>query len=141
MRLHDLMTRAVVSLEESDPLELADRYLELGQIRHLPVTRRGKLVGLVTQRDLLRHCQRRSVQTGAPLTARDVMTKQVMTLPPNASVREAIRLMLSNKFGCIPVTEGDGRLLGIVTESDLLRFADARIEELERRELAAEYDA
>ena len=136
MQLGDLMTRDVVSLEENDSLDRADVYLDLGHIRHLPVTRQGKLVGLVTHRDLLRHCRRSS---DSQLTARDVMRRDVTTLPPEASSREAIRLMLSNKFGCIPVID-QGKLVGIVTESDLLRVADARIEELERRELAAAYD-
>jgi CBS domain-containing protein len=139
MQLGELMTREVISLEEGDSLDLADNYLDLGHIRHLPVTRRGKLVGLVTHRDLVLYCQRRNAKTGEQLTARDVMTREVTTLPPDAPVRQAIRLMLSNKFGCIPVTQ-NGKLVGIVTESDLLRFADARLEEYERRELAAEFE-
>ncbi|HEX8910363.1 MAG TPA: CBS domain-containing protein, partial [Anaeromyxobacteraceae bacterium] len=50
----DFMTRELVTLKESDDLALAEQMLRLGGIRHLPVVRDGKLVGLVTQRDLLR---------------------------------------------------------------------------------------
>jgi CBS domain-containing protein len=137
----DVMTRTLVTLNESDLLTSADVLLDLGHIRHLPVVRGRKLVGLVTHRDLLRHCMRSDPQTGRPVRAKDVMAVSPTTVGPDTSMREAIRLMLSNKFGCLPVTQDDGTLVGIITESDLLRVADQRIEEIDRRESAAEYDA
>ncbi len=136
----DLMNRELVTLRESDTLDDADRYLELGHIRHLPVVRGRKLVGLVTHRDLLRHCRRLDPSTGAHILVRDAMTRDLTTVSPGTSVREAIHIMLNNKFGCLPVTGEDGTLLGIITESDLLRVADAHVEERDRRESATEYD-
>jgi CBS domain-containing protein len=135
----ELMTRELVTLHENDELESADELLELAHIRHLPVVRGRKLAGLVTHRDLLRHCGRRNA-SGATARARDAMTREVLTVRPDTPVVDATRLMLGNKFGCLPVTSADGTLLGIVTESDLLRVAAERAEELDRRDLSAEYE-
>ena len=134
-----LMTRDVVTLREGETLEDADALLERRHVRHLPVVRGKKLVGLVTHRDLLRAFQA-SGKTRRPVLARDAMTRDVTTLRPDASLLEAIRLMLANKFGCLPVTARDGTLVGIVTESDLLRVAAERVEEIDRRDLAAEFE-
>jgi CBS domain-containing protein len=135
-----VMTRTLVTLQETDSLEMADNYLELGHIRHLPVVRGRKLVGLITHRDLLRNCDRKDTRTGAPLIARDVMTTRVMVVHPETSTREAIRMMLTNKFGCLPVTTEAGTLVGIVTESDLLRVADEHLAALDSHEAAADWD-
>jgi CBS domain-containing protein len=54
------------------------------------------------------------------LTAKDIMTRQVITVPPELSVRELATLLLTHKIGGAPVVSGDGKLLGVVTESDLI---------------------
>lgn len=134
-----LMTRDLVTLRDDDTLDDAGWILERKHIRHLPVVRGKKLVGLLTHRDLLRHFGTRSAKTG-PVLVKDAMTKDVTTLRPEASLLEAIRLMLANRFGCLPVTRADGTLVGIVTESDLLRIAAERVEEIDRRQLSADYE-
>jgi CBS domain-containing protein len=138
--MQDVMQRHLVTLREGDTLESADQLIKLGHLRHLPVVREGKLVGLVTHRDLLRHAARKRADSG-PVRVREMMTERVASVRPETSLRYAIDLMLANKFGCLPVTASDGTLLGIVTDSDLLRVAADRCEELDRRALAAEYDA
>lgn len=112
------------------------------RIRHLPVTRQGKLVGLVTHRDLLRAAATHASDPAAqPLWAADIMTRDVTTVTPNDSLREAVALMLRNKFGCLPVVTTDGMLVGILTEADLVRYAQHLIEDKDRRELAREFNA
>jgi CBS domain-containing membrane protein len=133
-----LMTRDLVTLRDDDTLDDADWILARKHIRHLPVVRGKKLVGLLTHRDLLRHFGRKG--TPGSVRVKDAMTSDVTTLRPDASLLEGIRLMLANRYGCLPVTTPDGTLVGIVTESDLLRVAAARVEEIDRRELAADYD-
>ncbi|MBI2936471.1 MAG: CBS domain-containing protein [Chloroflexi bacterium] len=56
--------------------------------------------------------------TTSPITARDLMTSQVITLPPDATILDAAELMIRHKIGCVPVVNDQGELLGLVTESD-----------------------
>lgn len=139
LKVSDIMTRTLVTLREVDSLENADRWLDLGHIRHLPVVRGQKLVGLVTHRDLLRHGHRRRTDSTAEFLTRDVMTRDLTTVQPDTSVREAIRLMLANKFGCLPVTEADGTLVGIITESDLLKVAERYVADRDRHEASSSF--
>lgn len=138
----ELMTRNLVTLTETQNLALAEELLRLHRIRHLPVVRQGKLVGLITHRDLLRAAARRGADpVKEPLWAADVMVRDVRTVRADTPTREAVRLMLDNKYGCLPVVGADGTLVGIITEADMLRFAQHLIEDLDRRSLAAEYEA
>jgi CBS domain-containing protein len=138
----ELMTRDLITLTETQNLSQAEELLRLHRIRHLPVVRGGKLVGLITHRDLLRAAAQRSKDPALqPLWASDVMVRDVRTVHPNTPTREAVKLMLDNKYGCLPVVGSDGELLGIITEADMVRFAQHLIEDLDRRSLAAEYEA
>ena len=130
----DLMTETVQSITPDrnlhDLADLFDRY----DVRHVPVVDdEGDLVGLVSDRDLLRNTL--TDQADVPLSGRQavmaetlvesIMTVELVTLEPNDAARQAARLLLDNKFGCIPVTDGGSRLVGIVTQSDFLQlFAD-----------------
>jgi CBS domain-containing protein len=137
----ELMTRELVTLKETQNLAIADELLRLNRIRHLPVVRQGKLVGLITHRDLLKatglKCPDPAQQ---PLWASDIMTRDVRTVGPDTPLREAVSVMLKNKFGCLPVVAEDGTLLGILTEADLVRYAEKLIGDLDRLSEAAEYE-
>jgi CBS domain-containing protein len=85
-------------------------------------------VGLVTHRDLLRSAAARPHRA---TLAGDIMVREVVTLRPDASLVEAARIMLANKFGCLPITEADGKLVGIITESDFVRFAADMVQDLD----------
>jgi len=124
----DFMTRDLVTVQEGDDLALAESILRLGAIRHLPVVRDGRLSGLVTHRDLLRSATRKDVRTAR---AGDIMIRDVVAVRPQTSLVQAARIMLANKFGCLPITEEDGRLVGIITESDFVRFAADVVQDLD----------
>lgn len=133
----DLMSRSVVTLAEDENLAVGDDLLKRHHIRHLPVVRNGKLVGLVSHRDLIRALARQAGSaTYGPIWARDVMTRDVETLSPDASAREAVDKLLDRKFGCLPVVAEDGRLVGIITETDLVRLAGRLLDERERPALS-----
>jgi CBS-domain-containing membrane protein len=137
----ELMTRDLVTLKETQNLALADELLRLHRIRHLPVVREGKLVGLITHRDLLKASSAKSADpANNPLWASDVMNREVKTVRPDMSLREAVKVMLDHKFGCLPVVAEDGMLMGILTEADLVRYARQLIRELDRKSEAAEYE-
>ena len=123
------MSRKVVSIPADDNLRIVQDIMELGRVRHLPVVRRGELVGVVSQRDLL-HASLSNVM-GLPseeqnLFLEGVKISQVMSEPPTsidpeASVQEAAQIMAQRKIGCLPMIE-EGKLAGIVTETDILAY-------------------
>jgi len=137
----ELMTRDLVTLKETQNLGIADELLRLHRIRHLPVVRDGKLVGLITHRDLLKAAaQKRQDPASHALWAADIMNREVRTVRPDTSLREAVKVMLDNKFGCLPVVGDNGNLLGILTEADLVRYARHLIGDLDRLSEAASYE-
>jgi len=126
----DFMTKDLVTVREADDVALAESLLRLGGIRHLPVVQEGRLVGLLTQRDVLR-----SGQSGRPaartLLVSEIMTRELTTVRPAMALSQAARLMLERKFGCLPVCDEQGRLVGIVTEADFVRFAADMVRDLD----------
>jgi CBS domain-containing protein len=137
----ELMTRDLVTLKETQNLALADELLRLHRIRHLPVVREGKLVGLITHRDLLKAASQKGQDPARqPSWAADIMNRDVRTVRPETSLRDAVKVMLDNKFGCLPVVGDNGNLLGILTEADLVRYAQRLIGDLDRLSEAAEYE-
>ncbi|MFL5347684.1 MAG: CBS domain-containing protein [Hyalangium sp.] len=137
----ELMTRDLVTLKETQNLAMADELLRLHRIRHLPVVREGKLVGLITHRDLLKATSNKTPDPAKnPTWAADIMNREVRTVRPDMSLRDSVKLMLDNKFGCLPVVGEDGKLLGILTEADLVRYAQQLLTEMDRMSEAAEYE-
>lgn len=130
MKVADLMSTDLVTLIEDETLAHAQRCMARGRIRHLPVVRDGRLTGLVTHRDLLaasfsifaeveRKEQRRIFDTVRVVEA---MHRDVVTVSPDLGVAQAASILLENKYGCLPVVDDEGILLGIVTEADFLRL-------------------
>lgn len=126
-----IMRREFVSVGEKEQLDFADRVLRLGRFRHLPVVRDGRLVGILSSRDVLAAAlsrfldfedgQRRTFLRSVEVS--EVMTRQVVQVRPETGLREAARLLVDHKVGCLPVVGADGMLEGLVTETDLLRAA------------------
>lgn len=130
--VREIMTKTPVTLESDDILDLADDVMELGRIRHLPILECGRVVGVLSQRDLFHSAlvkvlgfkQREQKDLMRTIQVRGVMSQPVVTILADASVKEAARLMVEKKIGCLPVVEG-GSLIGLVTETDILRhFAE-----------------
>lgn len=133
LTVRDLMTEGVFAVEVDDNLETIRTLMEERNIRHAPVVGYGGvLLGLVTHRDLLRNTLRsqalppQAAQAEAMqmTTAGEIMTLNPATADPDQDIRQAARVMLDRKYGCLPVVEGS-RLIGIVTESDFVRFLAA----------------
>ncbi len=126
----EFMTKDLVTVREADDLALAESLLRLGGIRHLPVVRERKLVGVLTQRDLLRSGHSGKSSAREALVS-DVMTRDPLWIRPSAGLASAARLMLERKFGCLPVCDDQGILVGIVTEADFVRFAADVVRDLD----------
>jgi acetoin utilization protein AcuB len=131
-RVREFMSTEVVTLRRNDQLSIADDVMRLGRIRHLPVLDEDdQVVGIVSQRDLFRGALARALGYGAhaqqkllgQLFVKEIMTNDPLSIGPDATAAEAARLMLDRKVGALLVVE-EGRLVGILTESDFVkRFA------------------
>jgi CBS domain-containing protein len=115
MKITEIMTNAAVTDRPDDSLEAAAKKMWDQQTGSLLVTDGEELVGIVTERDILR-----AVATGTPLDTplSAVMTKDLITIDPGASLREAARVMSEKWIRHLPILEG-GKLVGIVSQRDL----------------------
>lgn len=129
--VRDIMTREVVTLYEEDNLLGVEEGMQHFRFRHLPVVDDGKLVGLITQRDLLRVAasiaepggQVKSRNIKERLFARDVMARDLVSVREDTPLSDAGLLLWNNKLGCLPVVDDSGALQGIVTEADFVKLA------------------
>jgi CBS domain-containing membrane protein len=127
----DVMTTKIVTVSEQDVLERLEEQMRRLRLRHLPVVdRRSKLVGLVTHRDLLSAFASWLTDNEAAenavikqLPVRRIMQHEVLTVQPEDSLVEAGKLLWHSKIGCLPVIDGEGTLVGIITEADFIRVA------------------
>src|SRR4029450_8393550 len=128
-RVRDIMSEQVVTISSDDSLSTVEDIMTLGHVRHMPVVRAGQLVGVVSERDLLRASlsnlsafgseQRRAFLQGVEI--KRVMSSPPIVIDPEASVEDAALVMAERKIGCLPVVEG-GRLIGMLTETYVLRY-------------------
>jgi CBS domain-containing protein len=128
-----IMSRDVIYLNEEDNLTRIVEGMKRYNLRHLPVIAEGKLVGLISHRDML-HLATSSLISNSAVgrsiqkkfdertMVADVMTRNPTAVSPETTVREAAQIMAETKFGCLPVVLEDKKLVGIVTEHDLLKF-------------------
>lgn len=114
------MSTDLFTVKPDDLIDLAASVMDWRHIRHVPVEdEAGRLVGLVTHRGLLHLFSNSRSTERNPITVRQIMVKDPLTVCPSTSSLEAIEIMRSNRVGCLPVVEGD-QLVGIVTSYDFL---------------------
>jgi CBS domain-containing protein len=128
-RVRDIMETKLVTISASERLSMVEDIMRLGRVRHMPVVQGGKLVGVVSERDLLRaslsvlsehrDAERRMFLHVVEISR--VMSSPPIVIAPDATIREAALLMADRKIGCLPVVDGD-RLIGMITETDVLRW-------------------
>jgi CBS-domain-containing membrane protein len=127
----ELMRRHFVTLSPTDKLDLADDVMKLGRIRHMPVLDGERLVGVVSQRDLLAASLSKALDFEAKerrvflksVAVEEAMTRDPVTVAPETTAGDAARLLVRRKIGCLPVVDAAGATVGLVTETDLLRSA------------------
>jgi CBS domain-containing protein len=115
MEITDWMTRDPICISPNETLANAKELMDTGRFRRLPVIENGKLVGIITERDLRQHWgYLDSTKVDASMTPDPIMINS------QVSAQDVARLMLRHKIGGVPVVE-NGKLVGIVSTSDLLR--------------------
>ncbi len=129
MRIRDVMTRNPITVESETLVLDAQRVMKENNIRRIPVVDKGKLVGIVTKHDLLEASPSPATSLSvfelnyllAKMKVKEIMKKNPLTLGPDTPFEEALRLGQEKKIGSFPVVE-NGKLVGITTESDIIRF-------------------
>lgn len=117
-RVGDLMSTALVSVRDTDTLAVARREMQRAGIHHLPVVdEHQNLVGIISETDLTDGHRK----SGPTQRIGELMSRAVVTVTPETSIRLARELMLDQVFRSLPVVGSDGHLIGIVTETDLER--------------------
>ncbi len=126
MIVENWMTKKVVTVEPDESLSEAINILKRNKIRRLPVVKDGKLIGIVTDRDLKEASPSKVTSLDiwelhylmSKIKVKSVMTKKVLTVSPKSTVEHAAILMHDNKIGGLPVLENK-ELVGIITEHDI----------------------
>jgi CBS domain-containing protein len=129
--VRDIMQEKLVTISAGDSLSTVEDIMRLGRVRHMPVVHGGKLVGVVSERDLLSVSlsnlnESSSEERRAFLHALEIgraMSTPPIVIEPFATVEKAALLLAEHRIGCLPVVDGDD-LVGMVTATDvLLHFA------------------
>lgn len=127
----EVMQPEYMHLSPDDGLDFVEEIMSIGRVRHFPVLRERRIVGIVSQRDLLAASLTRVLDFDGPhrraflhsVKVEEVMTSKVRSVAPDTPLAEVARLFGRHKIGCVPVVDDAGEVLGIVTESDLLAHA------------------
>ncbi len=136
LQVKDIMTSEIFALYSTQSMALARFLMKLKHVRHIPIVNPDNdFVGLITHRDLLSYTisvladpeKSEQEEVDKQLKINEIMTTEVLTVTPETSLRDACRVLLGHKFGCLPVLEGN-KLAGIVTEADFLKLTLALLE-------------
>jgi acetoin utilization protein AcuB len=125
------MVSRVITAHEDDPLSAVEAKFRHHGIRHLPVVdSKKRVVGMFTQRDLLRCVPPRKTEDGYVFDKEQmdrfilkyVMAKDPVVLGPEDTLAHVVDIMARDKYGCVPITAPDHVLVGIVTQIDVLKY-------------------
>jgi len=129
MLVSNWMSKNVITVDVDDSMHDAMKRMKEKEIRMLPVLKKGKLVGVVTDRDI----KRASASDATTLDVHEllylvskikvgnIMTKDPVTVPQNFTVEETAEVLLKHKISGVPVVDQNGQLVGIITQTDLFR--------------------
>ncbi|HNT44171.1 MAG TPA: CBS domain-containing protein [Syntrophorhabdaceae bacterium] len=117
MKVVELMNKDVVTCHPTEKLNIILNKLELFNIAGMPVVDKGKLVGIVCQSDILRGLKNGSM---TELSVSDVMTTDVITVPPTESAVLVAKIMVEKHINRVPIVEND-KVVGIVTRGDIIK--------------------
>ena len=139
-KIKDIMTTEVFTLRASQTLAVARFLMKLKHVRHIPIVEEDShFIGLLTHRDLLAHTislvadpgQNEQEELDEYIHLGQIMKTNIVTVGPEMYLRDAIPILLENKYGCLPVIS-KGKLIGIVTEADFLKLTLTLLKETEQ---------
>jgi CBS domain-containing protein len=130
LKVEDVMIESVVTIDADSTVMKAVKIMNEHEIGCLVVTRRGRAVGIITERDLLKRVIGKS-KSPVRTKVREIMTKPLIAGQPDMDLEDATKLMFSRKIKKLPVVE-HGRLLGLITLTDVARFQPQMIRILKK---------
>ncbi len=145
-RVSDIMTRDVFPLKSNQTLNVVRLLMRTADVRHVPILDNNEhFVGLLSHRDLLAHSISKLAdidpleqsELDRLIPIKDVMRTEIATTTAATDLKEAIADMLENKFGCLPVIDDQGHLVGIITDEDIKRLALKLLEKKEGLQLVS----
>lgn len=140
MKANAAMTRNVVCIEADDSLIDAHQIMTEWEIRHLPVLSDRKLVGILSDRDVLIHASQGENGLEVPdRPVEDVMTPNPITCRATSDVSTIGETMIEHKIDCLPVVDEDGEIIGLVTSTDLIELLISKEPPSARRTLPFRY--
>lgn len=133
LKVEEFMTTDLFTVQRDDLIELVAEIMNWRRIRYMPVENaKGELVGLVSSRMLLRHFARcRRFKNHELTTVNAIMVEKPITVTPETTIIEAMRIMQQHRIGCLPVVKGK-ELVGIITEMDFLRITARLMERVDK---------
>jgi CBS domain-containing protein len=125
MKVESLMKTRLHTAKPQDTVRDALKTMSDAEVHHLPVVDHGRLVGIVSQRDLLRALDMSQATDGGRQQPRigDIMQTEVLHVSPRTAAQEAVSMMIESKIGALPVVGDDGKLIGILSGTDFLELA------------------
>ena len=129
MLVGDRMSKPVITVPPEMPIIEALNMMKKDHIRRAPVVHNGKLIGIVSDKDLLNASPSQATSLSvwelnyllSKITVKDVMTKKLLTIQETTPIEEAARVLADNKIGGMPVMRGD-KVVGMITETDLFKM-------------------
>ncbi|MGD8740715.1 MAG: CBS and ACT domain-containing protein [Desulfobacterales bacterium] len=129
MLVKNWMSKNVITIDANDTMQDALTLLREHSIRMLPVMKKNRLVGIVTDRDLKKASASDATLLDVhellylltKIKVKDIMTKDPITLPPDYTVEETARVLLENKISGAPVLDQSGKVIGTITQTDLFK--------------------
>ncbi len=122
MRVREYMTREVETIDEAATLREASERMHRGGFHHLVVTAGGKIAGVLSETDILRHRVKYSDMDALRNPVEHAMTRRIVTIAPDESLPAVAEKLLEHHVSSLPVVE-DGELVGLVTRTDVVRWA------------------
>jgi len=136
----DVMTPNPITIDPNQPVLEALLVMYQRDIRRLPVMEGGKLVGIISDRDIKQTMGRPALvsrQAGdepeLKLSIGDVMTRNLITVSQDDDLKDAIELLVENKISGLPVVDQDQKLVGVISAIDVLRYCLDLLDRFERR--------
>ena len=127
--VEQFMTRDLFTVRPEDTIELAANLMNWKNVRHVPVEdHKGNLIGIISQRDLVKLISRNASKGENDIVVRDVMVTDIISVASETATLEALNLMREKRIGCLPVVKGK-HLVGLITAHDFLTVSTKLFEE------------